>query len=103
LTSEIDTSNFDPEFTNALNEVTSPHGATAMIAISLPLSPGMQANFKGFSFVSESLMDKHMRSRGVQDDCYNTDDGERRDYGWEGDILDTPEDDNMLNGNYFEM
>jgi serine/threonine protein kinase len=103
LTSEIDTSNFDPEFTNALNEVTSPHGATARIAISPPLSPGMQANFKGFSFVSESLMDKHMRSRGVQDDSYNTDDGERRDHGWEGDILDTPEDDNMLNGNYFEM
>jgi protein-serine/threonine kinase len=28
---------------------------------STPLSPGMQANFRGFTFVNESSMDHHMR------------------------------------------
>ena len=50
------------------------------------------------AFFSESLMDKHMRSRGVQDDDYDMGDGERRDQGSEGDLLDTPEDGNILNG-----
>ncbi|KAF2453321.1 kinase-like domain-containing protein [Lineolata rhizophorae] len=66
LKSELDVSNFDPEFTNALG--TSATGsslnaraaalAAGMNPASTPLSPTMQANFKGFTFVDESAMDK---------------------------------------------
>lgn len=62
LTSETDTSNFDPEFTNAptgsLNARAAAVAASNMPA-STPLSPGMQANFRGFTFVDESSIDDH--------------------------------------------
>lgn len=71
LTSETDTSNFDPEFTNALNGDGSLNDRAAAlaagIATSTPLSPGMQANFKGFTFVDESSMDENMAGRGSRD------------------------------------
>ncbi|PYH71487.1 serine/threonine protein kinase SCH9 [Aspergillus vadensis CBS 113365] len=64
LKSDTDTSNFDPEFTNALETNNSLNDRAAAIAngfmpASTPLSPGLQANFKGFTFVNESSMDHH--------------------------------------------
>lgn len=67
LSSETDTSNFDPEFTNApmtgsLNSRSSAL-ASANMPASTPLSPGMQANFRGFTFVDESSIDDHFSGR----------------------------------------
>lgn len=66
LASDTDTSNFDPEFTNALDNNASLNDRAAALAngfmpASTPLSPGMQANFKGFTFVNESSLDHHVR------------------------------------------
>ncbi|KAI5964781.1 SCH9 [Candida pseudojiufengensis] len=55
ITSETDTSNFDPEFTS---ESTSALKKQMELA-STPLSPGVQANFKGFTYVDDSAMDDH--------------------------------------------
>lgn len=65
LQSDTDTSNFDPEFTNALEMNNSLNLRAAALANGLmpgstPLSPGMQANFKGFTFVNESSIDHHL-------------------------------------------
>ena len=67
LKSVLDTSNFDPEFTNALNHSSSLNARAAMIAsgvapASTPLSPGVQEKFKGFTYVNESQMDQHFKS-----------------------------------------
>ncbi|RKF58523.1 Serine/threonine-protein kinase SCH9 [Golovinomyces cichoracearum] len=82
LESETDTSNFDPEFTNALNGNGSLNARAAAlaagIATSTPLSPGVQANFKGFTFVERSLMEDHMAGcSSTLDDWEVTDDYER--------------------------
>ncbi|WEW55034.1 Serine/threonine-protein kinase [Emydomyces testavorans] len=66
LKSVSDTSYFDPEFTTALDNSASLNARAAALAAgaateSTPLSPGMQANFKGFTFVNESTMEQHMR------------------------------------------
>ncbi|KAF9892768.1 hypothetical protein FE257_001170 [Aspergillus nanangensis] len=64
LKSDTDTSNFDPEFTNALNNSLNDRAAAlanGFMAASTPLSPGMQANFKGFTFVNESSIDHHIK------------------------------------------
>ncbi|KAL0265293.1 Serine/threonine-protein kinase [Diplodia seriata] len=68
LKSELDTSNFDPEFTNALNQATSLNARAAALAAgmnpaSTPLSPTMQANFKGFTFVDDNHIDEHFGGR----------------------------------------
>ena len=68
LKSILDTSNFDPEFTNALQNSSSLNARAAALAsgaepASTPLSPGMQANFRGFTFVDESSMEEQFRSR----------------------------------------
>ncbi|QLL32478.1 hypothetical protein HG536_0C06470 [Torulaspora globosa] len=55
LSSETDTSNFDPEFTQASTSFMNKHQPIA----ATPLSPGMQAKFAGFTFVDESAMDEH--------------------------------------------
>ncbi|CAH6723682.1 serine/threonine-protein kinase Sch9p [[Candida] jaroonii] len=55
LSSETDTSNFDPEFTNESTSVLKKQ----MELASTPLSPGIQANFKGFTYVDASAMDDH--------------------------------------------
>lgn len=55
LNSETDTSNFDPEFTQASTSYMNKHQPIA----ATPLSPGMQAKFAGFTFVDESAMDDH--------------------------------------------
>ena len=64
LKSETDTQNFDPEFTNALNGASSLNARAAALASGIdnattPLSPTMQAKFKGFTFVDESTMEKN--------------------------------------------
>ncbi|KAJ5908958.1 hypothetical protein N7495_001640 [Penicillium taxi] len=71
LASEMDTSNFDPEFTNALENNNSLNLRAAALANGLmpgttPLSPGMQANFKGFTFVNESSIDHHLQHAPVE-------------------------------------
>lgn len=72
LKSELDTSNFDPEFTNALNGVSSLNARTAAIAAGLsdstPLSPTMQANFKGFTFVDESTIERQFADEDAMDE-----------------------------------
>ncbi|KAI2717578.1 hypothetical protein CBS147332_4458 [Penicillium roqueforti] len=65
LQSETDTSNFDPEFTNAMElnnslNLRAANLANGLMPASTPLSPGMQANFKGFTFVNESSIDHHL-------------------------------------------
>ncbi|KAI5309918.1 Serine/threonine-protein kinase, partial [Ascosphaera atra] len=78
LASEMDTSYFDPEFTTAMDQAKSLNAramAGAMPA-STPLSPGMQANFKGFTFVNESSMEqraKHRASADFDDDIDDPD------------------------------
>lgn len=68
LKSVVDTSNFDPEFTNALDTSSSLNARAAALAggsampASTPLSPTMQNAFRGFTFVDESSMDGHFRS-----------------------------------------
>ena len=98
LTSELDTSNFDPEFTNALNGASSLSTRAAALAsgaepASTPLSPGIQANFKGFTFVDESTMDEAF---GNGRRYRNDDDPERMDEDdgdGDGDDDDDDEDD----------
>ncbi|KAF2085037.1 kinase-like protein [Saccharata proteae CBS 121410] len=83
LKSELDTSNFDPEFTNALNQATSLNARAAILAsgmnpASTPLSPTVQANFKGFTFVDESAMDQQF---GGREEDHIMD--EREDVDWD--------------------
>jgi protein-serine/threonine kinase len=71
LKGELDTSNFDPEFTNALNaggEANSLNARAAALASGLntdstPLSPTMQNQFKGFTFVDESTLEQQFADR----------------------------------------
>ncbi|KAG8632121.1 hypothetical protein KVT40_001261 [Elsinoe batatas] len=64
LKGELDTSNFDPEFTNALNNgnASSLNARAAALASGInpetPLSPTLQTAFKGFTFVDESNLDR---------------------------------------------
>lgn len=54
ISGETDTSNFDPEFTQASTSVIKRGGFLPLG--STPLSPGIQANFQGFTYVDESSM-----------------------------------------------
>lgn len=86
LKSELDVSNFDPEFTNALNGNGSLNARAAALAsgvhpASTPLSPTMQANFAGFTFVDESSMDQHFRNR--DHDLERMDEDDKEDVDWE--------------------
>ncbi|KAH7138984.1 kinase-like domain-containing protein [Dendryphion nanum] len=79
LKSELDVSNFDPEFTNALNGNGSLNARAAALAsgvnpASTPLSPTMQANFAGFTFVDESTIEQQFRHR---DDLERMDEDEK--------------------------
>ncbi|KAK9370730.1 kinase-like domain-containing protein [Lipomyces kononenkoae] len=60
LSSATDTSNFDPEFTNASTSVLQ---GSRFLQGSTPLSPTLQANFQGFTFVDESSIDDHFVER----------------------------------------
>ncbi|CAN3365462.1 serine/threonine-protein kinase Sch9p [Diutina catenulata] len=55
LASETDTSNFDPEFTSESTSVLKKQFEMA----TTPLSPGVQANFKGFTYVDDSAFEDH--------------------------------------------
>ena len=120
MKSETDTSNFDPEFTNALNGASSLNARAAAlaagVATSTPLSPGMQANFKGFTFVDESSMEEHMQGRGIKEEYDDMDEDEKADQEWEDPLSDkrssrmsgivktnTNEDQSMFNGGHFDM
>ncbi|KAJ5625883.1 hypothetical protein N7510_002192 [Penicillium lagena] len=88
LQSDTDTSNFDPEFTNALENSSSLNDRAAALANGLmpgstPLSPGMQANFKGFTFVNESSIDHHLKhdpSDRMEEDPMQDDAGWQRSH-----------------------
>lgn len=56
LSLETDTLNFDPEFTL---ELTALLRRQMDISGLTPLSPGIQANFKGFTYVDDSAMEDH--------------------------------------------
>ena len=101
LKSETDTSNFDPEFTNALNGASSLNARAAALASGVdnattPLSPTMQAKFKGFTFVDESTIDKQFGAshrqqqqgalQGYEDE--GSDDAMDEDYDEEEDVPD---------------
>jgi len=76
LKGELDTSNFDPEFTNALTtgpDASSLNARAAALASgintdSTPLSPTMQNQFKGFTFVDESSLEQHFSDRSDLDE-----------------------------------
>jgi serine/threonine protein kinase SCH9 len=75
LKGELDTSNFDPEFTNALNSAdpSSLNARAAALASgigqdSTPLSPTMQNQFKGFTFVDESTLEQQYADRDINTD-----------------------------------
>lgn len=61
IANELDTSNFDPEFTNAS---TSAINRQLMMGTT-PLSQAVQENFKGFTYVDESTMFDHFAQLGV--------------------------------------
>ncbi|KFY28718.1 hypothetical protein V493_02801 [Pseudogymnoascus sp. VKM F-4281 (FW-2241)] len=111
LKSETDTSNFDPEFTNALNGASSLNARAAALAAgivtSTPLSPGMQANFKGFTFVDENSIDDHFQDHTKYDI-------DEMDEAWDDRDAKTNrmsgivkshhnEDSSMINGEHFDM
>ncbi|KAK5016503.1 Serine/threonine-protein kinase [Cryomyces antarcticus] len=117
LKSELDTSNFDPEFTNALtNTASSLNARAAALAsgintASTPLSPTMQAKFQGFTFVDESAMDNHFREndlgRMVEDERENGEDVEEAFGSERGDrmsgVVQTGEPDGVFNEGHFDM
>ncbi|KAF2678376.1 Pkinase-domain-containing protein [Lentithecium fluviatile CBS 122367] len=87
LKSELDVSNFDPEFTNALNGGNGSLNARAALLASgvnpasTPLSPTMQANFAGFTFVDESTMEQQFRHR--ENDLERMDEDDKEDPDWD--------------------
>ncbi|KAI9840534.1 MAG: hypothetical protein M1837_001548 [Sclerophora amabilis] len=118
LKSVLDTSNFDPEFTNALDISSSLNARPPAIGGSTPLSPGMQANFKGFTFVDESSMNSAFGGRGRDDlermdedvreedddwDIVSRDDKGRREDRMSGIVRTGGGDDGVFNSNFDDM
>jgi serine/threonine protein kinase len=71
LKSELDVSNFDPEFTTALALGGSLNAramalASGIAPASTPISPTMQAKFEGFTFVDESAMEKNFGGHSLE-------------------------------------
>ncbi|CDK26676.1 unnamed protein product [Kuraishia capsulata CBS 1993] len=62
LASEMDTSNFDPEFTNTSTSMINKQ--MMMMLGSTPLSEAIQDNFKGFTYVDDSMVFDHFNSAG---------------------------------------
>ncbi|CAG5143763.1 uncharacterized protein ALTATR162_LOCUS1414 [Alternaria atra] len=89
LKGELDVSNFDPEFTNALNGPGSLNARAAALAsgvnpASTPLSPTMQANFAGFTFTDQSTMEQQFGSdRHRNDALERMDEDEGDDVNWD--------------------
>ncbi|CAO2647762.1 Nn.00g086840.m01.CDS01 [Neocucurbitaria sp. VM-36] len=87
LKGELDVSNFDPEFTNALNGNGSLNARAAALAsgvnpASTPLSPTMQANFAGFTFTDQSTMEQQFAHR-QRDDMERMDEDEKDEVDWD--------------------
>ena len=113
----LDVSNFDPEFTNALADTQSlnesaVHKAGGPMAASTPLSPGMQANFKGFTFVDESTIDEHFKGSnlGRMDEhaAEEDDDWEKIPMSKKGDrmsgiLKSSSTDDGVFNNSHFDL
>ena len=107
LKSDTDVSYFDPEFTNALNVNGSLNERAQQLArgfaTSTPLSPSVQANFRGFTFVDESALEDHMRNQfennrrdDEMDEDHDSDRG--RDEDWD-DLNDIdPRNANRMSG-----
>ena len=103
LKSELDVSYFDPEFTTALNGTSSSLDARAAALASglgpasTPLSPTVQANFKGFTFVDESAIEKNVGGVGAgrRSELYRTEE--------EVDDDDDDDDDSSVSGDDYEM
>jgi protein-serine/threonine kinase len=94
LKSDTDVSYFDPEFTNALDTNGSLNERAAALArgyaTSTPLSPSVQANFQGFTFVDESALEDHMKDRyGKYEDDEMDDADRRRNDDWDNNDADT--------------
>ncbi|KAF2733094.1 kinase-like protein [Polyplosphaeria fusca] len=88
LKGELDVSNFDPEFTNALNGNGSLNARAAALAsgvnpASTPLSPTMQANFAGFTFVDESTLEQQFGKARDHDMERMDEDDKEDDPEWE--------------------
>lgn len=57
--------------------------AAGNLAASAPLSPGMQANFRGFTFVDESSIDEHFGFIGRDELARMDEDAEELEGGWD--------------------
>ncbi|KAH3668466.1 hypothetical protein OGAPHI_002220 [Ogataea philodendri] len=60
IANELDTSNFDPEFTNTSTSV-----INKQLSMGTPLSSAVQENFKGFTYVDDSMMFDHLNSQSI--------------------------------------
>ena len=105
LKSELDVSYFDPEFTTALNGTPSSLNARAAALASglgpasTPLSPTVQANFKGFTFVDESAIEKNVGGRGGSGLSRTDEEADDEDDEEEGDDSSDSDDYDMSQGN----
>ncbi|KAF1987121.1 kinase-like protein [Aulographum hederae CBS 113979] len=85
LKSELDVSNFDPEFTNAGTSALNARAAAMASGAnpsSTPLSPTVQANFKGFTFVDENSLERQFADREEELDRMDEDEREN-DPDWD--------------------
>jgi serine/threonine protein kinase len=99
LKSELDVSNFDPEFTNALNSGGSLTARAAALASgintdSTPLSPTVQANFRGFTYVDDSAINDQLRA----DNGYESDEQENEQDNDEDDWEKIPKGGERMSG-----
>ncbi|KAH6610461.1 serine threonine- kinase sck1 [Trichoderma cornu-damae] len=119
LKSATDVSYFDPEFTTALDQNGSLNERAAALArgyaASTPLSPSVQANFHGFTYVDESALDDHMRDTSRvddedmddahtngDDDWDNLDDIDPRKSNRMSGIVKSGHDEQMVGGSQFD-
>ena len=111
LSSAGDTSNFDPEFTNALNTSSSLNARAAALAngaatASTPLSPTMQNAFRGFTFVDESTLEGQYNSRIKEEDDDENDNilqpSETREHRMSG-VQRTGAEDGIFNEENWDM
>jgi len=116
LKSVLDTSNFDPEFTNALQNSSSLNARAAALTsghmpASTPLSPGVQANFKGFTFVDESTIEEQFRGNDLdkmeEDDEEDweqpSDPKESRENRMSGIIKTSDGEEGIFNNSHFDI
>lgn len=122
LKSETDVSYFDPEFTTALDQNGSLNERAAALArgyaASTPLSPSVQANFQGFTFVDESALDDHFRDHHRimddedMDDTHHDDNDDWDNLGdidlrkanrMSGIVRSSTHDEQMVGGSHFDV